>query len=60
VSQARTKLIDVLHHFVRDCVARDDVCVRYCDTGQMVADGLTKPLPENRMQFCRGAMGLEH
>jgi hypothetical protein len=58
VSLARTKHIDVLYHFVRDRVARGDVCVKYCDTGQMVADSLTKPLPENEMQFCREAMGL--
>jgi hypothetical protein len=55
---ARTKHIDVLHHFVRDLVARGDVCVKYCDTGQMVADSLTKQLHENKMQFCSEAMGL--
>jgi hypothetical protein len=36
------------------------MCVRYCGTGQMVADGLTKPLPENKMQFCHEAMGLKY
>ena len=38
------KSIGVKYHGIRDRVARGEIGLRYCETGQMVADGFTKAL----------------
>ena len=38
------KSIGVKYHGIRDRVARGEIGLRYCDTGQMVADGFYKAL----------------
>jgi hypothetical protein len=45
---ARTKHIDVQHHFVRKWVENGEVTFEYCSTKEMVADVLTKALPNKR------------
>ena len=46
------------YHFARERVQRGDVTVDYLDTTYMVADSLTKAVPEPKMVFCRKAMGV--
>ncbi|KIJ15237.1 hypothetical protein PAXINDRAFT_52820, partial [Paxillus involutus ATCC 200175] len=42
---ARTKHIDVHYHFVRERVEDRSFAILHVPTGEMIADGLTKPLP---------------
>jgi hypothetical protein len=49
--RARTKHIDIQHHFVREAVENEEIVTEFCPTGEMVADALTKPLPTIKHQF---------
>jgi len=55
---ARSKHIDVAHHFVRDRVARGDLVVGYVPTTEMAADAITKALPRQLLGNCIAAIGM--
>ncbi|TPX57653.1 hypothetical protein PhCBS80983_g03711 [Powellomyces hirtus] len=44
-SHARTKHIDIRHHFIREAIANQHVDLEYCPTKDVAADLLTKSLP---------------
>jgi hypothetical protein len=44
VHQARTKHIDIRHHFIRDQVTQGKVNLEWCSTQEQTADIFTKPL----------------
>ena len=44
VFHARTKHIDIQHHYIRDEVSAGRINLTYVPTSEMIADGLTKPL----------------
>ena len=50
VQHARTKHIEVRHHFLRDHVAKGDFELIFIETTKQLADIFTKPLSEDR--FC--------
>jgi hypothetical protein len=56
---ARTKHIDIQHHFVREKINEGAVQLEYIETERQVADGLTKALDKVRFERFRKAMGLE-
>ena len=51
VQHARTKHIDVRHHFIRDQQQKGDICIESVGTEDQLADIFTKPLDEKR--FCK-------
>jgi hypothetical protein len=51
VQHARTKHIDVCHHFIRNHQQKGDICIESVGTEDQPADIFTKPLDEKR--FCK-------
>ena len=45
---AKTKHVDIKHHFIREKVFNNDIDVIYLQTNDMLADTLTKGLPRRR------------
>lgn len=58
ISSMRSKHIDVIHHFARERVARGEVNFDYVPTTKMIADVMTKALPESKHKECCDAMGM--
>jgi len=56
---ARTKHIEIRHHWVRDLVNNKILDVQGCRDPEQTADILTKPLPKPKHQRHRREMGLE-
>ena len=54
----RSKHIDVIYHFTRERVARKEVQFAYCPTAIMIADCLTKAVPEQKLTTCMHGMGM--
>jgi hypothetical protein len=54
----RTKHIDVKHHYILELVDAKTIAVVSVDTADMLANGLTKALPEPKhMMIFRRCMG---
>mgnify|MGYP001809905741 FL=1 len=58
ISSVRSKHIDVMHHFARERVQRNEVAFHYITTNDMLADMLTKPVSEAKHKLCCKGMGL--
>ena len=58
IHHARTKHIDIQHHYIRECIENEAICLLYISTEQMVADLLTKALPKTKFDFCVQGMGI--
>lgn len=55
----RMKHLDLRWYWLRDVVDAKQIMPNYVPTNEMVADILTKSLPREKVQRCRGGMGLE-
>jgi hypothetical protein len=55
---ARTKHIEIRHHFIREHVEKSEVKIQYCPTEKMVADVLTKALPKAKHVWCTYNLGV--
>jgi hypothetical protein len=56
VFHARTKHIDLRHHFIRDLVASGIIVFSYIPTKDQQADMLTKPLPKKQFEELRSLL----
>jgi hypothetical protein len=56
---ARTKHVDIRHHFIRENVARDIITVDYVGTEDQLADRLTKAVGTKRLQYLLAASGVQ-
>ena len=58
VFHARTKHIEVKHHFIRDHVKKGDINLELIDTNHQIADIFTKPLDREKFEYFRSELGL--
>ena len=58
VQHARSKHIDICHHFIRECIAADTIYLEYCPTNINSADLFMKALPCDRFQALRTQLGI--
>jgi len=57
---AHTKHIDIRHHFLRERYEANEIKIAYCDTNEMLADILTKPLSRDKHEKFSKGMGLKY
>jgi hypothetical protein len=57
---ARSKHIDIRHHFIREKIENQEFEVKYQASEEMVADILTKGLPRIKHYKCMELMGLKN
>lgn len=57
-NHGRSKHIDIQQHFVREMTEARKIELVFVPTGEMVADGLTKPLGKEKFASFRKALGL--
>ena len=58
VQHARTKHIDVCHHFIRDHQQKGDICIESVGTEDQLDDIFTKPLDEKRFYKLRNELNI--
>lgn len=58
IASARSKHIDIIYHFARERVAAGEIEFVYISTSLMVADCLTKALPEAAFKACVKGFGM--
>ena len=54
----RSKHIDISYHYVRDLAEKKRTAVDYVPTNEMIADGLTKPLPRSNFEKFVRELGI--
>lgn len=59
VTHSHAKHIDIWHHFIRKCIATQDVTLQYCPSKENLADIFTKQLPCKAHEKLRIKLGLD-
>jgi len=57
--KARTKHIDIRHHFIRQLVQQKQIGLEHVGTEGMIADVLTKSLGREKHYFCSKGLGMK-
>jgi hypothetical protein len=60
VFHKRSKHIDLMYHFIRNCLAEGTVSATYINTVDQLADILTKALGRVKFQELRARIGIVH
>ena len=55
----RSKHIDVVYHHVQDLYVKNQIRVDFVPSHEMIADGLTKPLPKEAFKRFVSQLGLK-
>jgi len=55
---ARSKHIDIRHHFIREHITSNEVSVQYCATDENIADIFTKPLSKPKHEYFVQKLGM--
>ena len=58
VTTARSKHIDIRHHFLRECITNQQIRLVPCASINMIADLLTKPLTYSRFKILCNDLGM--
>jgi hypothetical protein len=58
VFHARTKHIEIHHHFVRERLVQGEIALDYISTAEQPADILTKALPRSKFEHHRQTLGI--
>jgi len=58
VFHARTKHINNKYHYIRSLVQYGVIKLQYISTNELVADILTKSLPNKKLKYLRSTLGL--
>ena len=58
VLHSQAKHIDIQYHFIHDHISYQNIKLQYISTKDMIADVLTKALPQEAFNKCRDALGL--
>ena len=58
IYHARTKHIEIQHHFVREKIQSNEIDLIYCNTTDNVADIFTKSLGKKNFEKCRKQLGV--
>lgn len=59
VFHGRSKHIHIRYHFIRDCIERGEIIVKFVRTKEQKADVLTKEMPAARFQEMRKLLGVK-
>lgn len=57
--QAKTKHMEVDHHFIREKVALGGIITKYVSSKEQLADIFTKPLPKKDFLKLRERLGVQ-
>lgn len=60
VFHGRSKHIHVRYHFIRECVERGDIILKYINSAEQKADILTKALVTSRFEKMRNLLGVKN